>query len=310
MERAVNLSQLMVLKKFVSDFSALDGHYIFAHLTGPDCLQQQLHNPFRVDGMTWFLCHEGSMTIDLNLTGYDLIPNTLLITGPESIIAVKDVDVEALDAYMLFLSTDFMRDLNIDPNAFRRLQITDQYEHRPVLKIESREASLMTRYFDLLHHNTTSNTDESIIKAISKCLISALLYQVLQFATRRIDLLEASRPASGKASQYNRKHRHAYVRDFMALLHEHHLTQRSVAFYAEQMFVTPKYLSLVVKEITGKTAAQWIDELVILEAKNMLRFSEKNVQQVAYALNFPNQSSFGKYFKNLTGMSPSAYQKS
>lgn len=309
MEKAVNLSQLMGIKKFVSDFSALDENYIFAHLTGPDCLQKAMHEPFRVNGMTWFLCREGSMTIDLNLTGYELTPNTLMMTGPESIITVKEVDVANLDAYMLFLSNEFLNDLNIDPNTFRRLQITDKYEHRPVLKIEPREGALVTRYFELIHHNTTANTDETFVKAISKCLIAALLYQVMQFAAKRVDLLEATRPAMGKASKFNRKHRNAYVREFMALLHEHHMRERSVAFYADQMFVTPKYLSLVVKEITGKTAAQWIDELVILEAKNMLRFSEKNVQQVAYALNFPNQSSFGKYFKNLTGQSPSVYQK-
>ena len=52
-----------------------------------------------------------------------------------------------------------------------------------------------------------------------------------------------------------------------------------------------------------------IDEFVILEAKNLLRFSGKNIQQIAYELNFPNQSSFGKYFKHLTGMSPSEYQR-
>jgi AraC-like DNA-binding protein len=74
------------------------------------------------------------------------------------------------------------------------------------------------------------------------------------------------------------------------------------------MFISPKYLSLVIKEATGKSAGDWIDQYVIQEAKNQLRFSGKNVQQIAYDLNFSNQSSFGKYFKNLTGMSPTAFQ--
>ena len=83
-----------------------------------------------------------------------------------------------------------------------------------------------------------------------------------------------------------------------------------MAFYASKLFISPKYLSLIVKETTGKSAARWIDEFVLMEAKNMLRYSGKNIQQVAYALNFSNQSSFGKYFKHLTGMSPTEYQKS
>ena len=61
---------------------------------------------------------------------------------------------------------------------------------------------------------------------------------------------------------------------------------------------------------TGRSAATWIDDYVLTEAKHLLRFSGKNIQQVAYELNFTNQSSFGKYFKHLTGMSPSEYQHS
>ena len=103
--------------------------------------------------------------------------------------------------------------------------------------------------------------------------------------------------------------RSSYVHDFMRLVHLHYTRERSVNFYASQLFISPKYLSLLVKEATGRSAARWIDHFVITEAKNLLRFSGKNVQQVAYALNFSNQSSFGKYFKHLTGMSPTEYQK-
>jgi AraC-like DNA-binding protein len=94
------------------------------------------------------------------------------------------------------------------------------------------------------------------------------------------------------------------------LVHIYYSKERAVKFYADKLFISPKYLSLLVKEATGRSAANFIDEFVVLEAKNMLRFSGKNIQQIAYALNFSNQSSFGKYFKHLTGMSPTEYQKS
>ena len=96
----------------------------------------------------------------------------------------------------------------------------------------------------------------------------------------------------------------------MQLVHRHHGSERTVRFYADKLFISPKYLSILIKEATGKSAAEWIDEFVILEAKNLLRFSGKNIQHVAYALNFPNQASFGKYFKHITGMSPSQYLRS
>lgn len=81
-------------------------------------------------------------------------------------------------------------------------------------------------------------------------------------------------------------------------------------YYAEKMFITPKYLSVLIREATGHSAVDWIDQYVILEAKNMLRYSGKNIQQIAYDLNFSNQSAFGKYFKNITGVSPSEFRHS
>ena len=87
-------------------------------------------------------------------------------------------------------------------------------------------------------------------------------------------------------------------------------SERSVKFYADQLCLTPKHLSGVVKEVSGKTVGEWIDELVILEAKALLNSSSMNIQEIADRLNFANQSFFGKYFKHYTGMSPKEYRKS
>lgn len=71
-----------------------------------------------------------------------------------------------------------------------------------------------------------------------------------------------------------------------------------------------KYLSQVIKSVTGRLAGEWISEYVILEAKALLKSNKYTVQQVCDMLNFANQSFFGKYFKRKTGMSPRAYMKS
>ncbi len=127
-----------------------------------------------------------------------------------------------------------------------------------------------------------------------------MIYQMILVNYRRIghDKISGNRSVS----------RTTIVRDFIKLVHVHYTTERSVGFYAGRLCISPKYLSLLVKEATGRSAARWIDEFVLMEAKNLLRYSGKNVQQVAYALNFPNQSSFGKFFKHLTVQSPTAYQ--
>jgi AraC-like DNA-binding protein len=96
---------------------------------------------------------------------------------------------------------------------------------------------------------------------------------------------------------------------FLRVLSETFRKERSVNYYANKLFLTSKHLSRVVKEISGKTAGEWIDDFVILEAKALLRSSEKSIQEISEALHFANQSFFGKYFKHHTGMSPKEYRR-
>jgi AraC-like DNA-binding protein len=81
-----------------------------------------------------------------------------------------------------------------------------------------------------------------------------------------------------------------------------------VGFYAKKLCMAPKYLSAVIKEKTGKSAFEWINDYVILEAKSLLKSTNMTIQQISDELNFANQSFFGKYFKRLAGMSPKSYR--
>ena len=67
-------------------------------------------------------------------------------------------------------------------------------------------------------------------------------------------------------------------------------------------------MSALIKEVSGRSAAQWIDDYVILEAKSLLKYSDLSIQEIAYRLNFSTQSFFGKYFKQHTGISPGQYK--
>ena len=81
-----------------------------------------------------------------------------------------------------------------------------------------------------------------------------------------------------------------------------------MGFYARQLCITPKYLTTLIKRISGLSVSEWIDNYVIIEAKTLLKYSHMSIQEIAYYLNFPNQSFFGSYFKRNTGMSPSQYK--
>ena len=109
-------------------------------------------------------------------------------------------------------------------------------------------------------------------------------------------------------SEYNRN-QEIYKR-FMQAVQKNYMQERSITYYADLLCISPKYLSQVIKNVTGRLAGEWIRDYVILEAKALLKSNKYTVQQVCDMLNFANQSFFGKYFKKRTGMSPKAYMKS
>ena len=96
---------------------------------------------------------------------------------------------------------------------------------------------------------------------------------------------------------------------FIHLLSDNFRSERNVSWYSDQLCLTPKYLSEVVKNVSGRTAGQWIANFVVMEIKQLLANTSLSVKEIAVRLNFSNQSFLGKYFKNATGFSPSDYRK-
>ena len=223
----------------------------------------------------------------------------LMVIGHDSIFNGVSFEPGNIDAYILMVAPEFLRDINIDTSVLQTIKLSPNVV--PLISLSDTEMRLTARYLELIHSNTSDNTEAIYVRNISRCILAALVYQLMQFGQNRTD--DEKVPVS-------QSRRSNYVKQFIKLVHEHYRTERSVAFYAKRLFISPKYLSMLVKEASGRSAAEWIDSHVILEAKNLLRFSGLNVQQVAFTLNFSNQSSFGKYFKHLTGMSPTEFQRS
>lgn len=98
------------------------------------------------------------------------------------------------------------------------------------------------------------------------------------------------------------------VARFLQCVRENYREHRELGFYANELQLTPKYMSHVVFEQTGRHPSKWIKDYVILEAKSMLRSGRYTIQQIAEELHFPNQSFFGKYFKEAVGVSPKKWK--
>lgn len=298
-EKLVDLSLITQVQRYANDFSRFGDSFVFLHKTADSNGKElEMSMPMRFGGLMFSLCLAGDVSVDVNLSTYHITADTVFIIGPDSIVKLNEGS-EDVDVYMLFISPEFIRDINIDMNVLS----PRMYSHprSPLFKLSSKEMSLLKKYFELLHVVAKESSEDVYSKNISRCLLASILYQMMQFVDKRKSTV--SEEPAGYSRRMN------YVQEFIRLVHKYHRSERSVGFYAGKLFISPKYLSLIVKESTGRSAAEWIDEYVIIEAKNMLRFSGKNIQQVAYELNFTSQSSFGKYFKHLTGMSPSEFMK-
>lgn len=304
MEKTINLQQLSALAGMASEYSNLNDDYLFAHIEGRGDdggrWDSGAPGPLRIDGMMWVLCLDGEMELDINMERCTLTRGCITVTSPGTIINMHPMVSRDWRCYLLVVSADFMQDINFDLNVLSQMPNRGAFNN-PVQRIGDEDMEGIRRYFDLLHLNSEAGRDPAYARPIARCLIAALIYNIIEVVRRSLPAVADEGPKNSR--------RLTYVRSFMSLVHEHHRHERSVAFYAGRLFISPKYLSLIIKEHTGHSAAQIIDNLVILEAKNLLRYSGKNIQQVAYELNFPNQSSFGKYFKHLTGMSPTEYQR-
>lgn len=281
--------------------------YVYVHVTpdGDVDAVRELQRAIRFNGMIITLVVGGQMNLTVNMEYYKLSRNSMFVTGPNSIISVDNESIKNLEAYVLFVSTDFLRDLNFEIVVLNSMPLG--MRSGPCTMLTETEVKMLSSYLDLLDANARHNEipgDEHLVKSISRTLLTATFYQLMVIGMKRRS------DAEDEAAHKPRSRRMIYTHEFVRLVRKHFRYERSVAFYAGKLCMSAKYLSLVVKDCTGHSAAEIIDDHVILEAKNLLRFSGKNIQQVAYELNFSNQSSFGKYFKHLTGMSPSEFQNS
>lgn len=293
-----------LLEKIASEYSRLAEEAVLAHISmNLTNFVAPANNAFRVDGVVLILLVKGSLRVNVNFKDFDMRGPSVITLHHGSVVSIiSDGDDDEIDMYVLWCSPSFIQNLNVSFSA-----ISDRAIHQrdvPGIEVSDREISTLIRYFSLIRSAMNDSYNLQLSRHIVSSLTSGLVYQLLLYVYKQYDATAESDQTSMSPG------RRSYVHDFIKLVHRHYTTERSVNFYASKLFISPKYLSLLVKEATGQSAARWIDLFVITEAKNLLRYSGKNIQQVAYALNFSNQSSFGKYFKHLTGMSPTEFQKS
>ena len=254
--------------------------------------------PSRLNALIIGVGTEGETSLTSNLQEFRLKKDSLFIFSPKHILQVQSNN--RFKAHLIVIAPDFLKRINIDTK--RMMPLFLQFGSLPCMELTHAESQSLRSFISMVEQELKgSETDFS--SEIIGGLIAATIYKVGDILTHYLtEHPEVDSPIHNRAEEY--------FRQFTELLGEHYKHERSVGFYARQLCITPKYLTTIIRKTSGRTAAEWIDDYVVLEAKNLLKYSTMSIQEISYYLNFPNQSFFGKYFKRHVGMSPQEYRNS
>ena len=250
----------------------------------------KIGQPYRLQEGRIAIITNGRARVLINLIEYIFRPNYISLIAPCSIIQIIETSQD-FDAHMMAIEHNFLpvsgkeeffaHFLQRKKNLLLPLTTTEQ------VQIEN----FITVMWDVLQ-------EPVFRKEVIQHLLAGLLYNIEYIAKNK-----------GQSESSPLTHQNDIFQRFISLVNTYSKTERNVSFYADKLCLTPRYLNTVIRQASQQTVMDWINQSIILEAKVLLKHSNRLVYQISDELNFPNPSFFSKFFKRMTGMTPQEYQK-
>lgn len=277
---------------------ALEIHFLndeFRVCRNLKCLPLTTYPSYIQEGLIIF-CLRGTACVQIYDNEHLLRENELTVCFPGQLVSFKDVSDDFL-TLTLILSNAFYDDVL---SGMRRLSPHFFFYMRSHFwfTLNEREINGFGGYFNLISDKVRKNQGLYSREAIIHLLRFFYLDLYNTYLNNSL-LMGGKKPDARKEELANQ---------FFKLIMQHYKENREVTFYADKLFITSKYLSMVIKEVSGKSAKDWIIEYIVLEIKALLKNSTLNIQQIAMKTNFANQSSLGRFFRKHTGMSLLEYR--
>ena len=251
------------------------------------------HHLFKLEDACIFFCHNGEARIEIDLLEYDIMPNTQIIFLPNSIINYSYASPDLSISYITFSNAFFQEaTVRLDPSFFHFLK------ENPVVTLPVERTRTINGLIIAL---------EDLYKDKENCFRLQILRNYIQ--SFLLDIYDKTHRIFEQNRPEGISRQEELFKRFIQLIHKHCLNQREVSFYAQKMFITPRYLSAIAQTVAGETAKNIIDKHVILEIKVLLESTDLSIQEIANRLQFPDQSFFGRYFKKHIGISPQYYRR-
>lgn len=251
--------------------------------------------PLRIDALLIALCTDGTGKIGIDLRQYDVKKNTLIVIQPKNYIYASEFSQD-FKCSVVVCSHHLVED--VLPKLTDLMPLLIHHRTEPVTQLTDNESLGIRNFYDFLRSKLRGPKTRFLQHKINS-ILQATLYEMMDIIDQR----------SSKVPESAHTRKEEIMAKFIIAVSEEFRTERQVAYYAQKLCISPKHLSSVVKEISGRTAGDWIENYVVMESKVLLKTTDMTIQEVAVYLNFANQSFFGKYFKQHTGCSPTAYRK-
>lgn len=252
-----------------------------------------LGKPFRTDCTIVVQVLKGNATANINRVSYQFSAPCLIVLLAGQVVQYEADEHSVTKSRVVAFSDQFM--MQLYGMSLRMNEIFSMLLLNPVINLTRQLENDIDLYVRSAL-SIASYTDNPHRLDAFRHLTFSLFYGSLSFSL----MTDTSFKARSSA----------LCNDFFSLVRANVFKKRRLDFYASELCITRRYLGMVVSDVTGRTPAYWIDYHLISEAKRLLSDTGMSIQQICEKLNFPSQSSFGKYFKRLTSMSPLSYRKS
>lgn len=248
----------------------------------------------KIDKMIFIACVKGRLQVDVNDRRYTIKAKDILLCRPNVILGNYIISSDFRGRIICLTQKNIMEHIHVDNNIWNK---AFRIEENPIIHMEN--SKLLEAYGRLITLRL-AHEQRPYRKDIISYIIWAAIYEILA----EVEIYLESSPGDRTITQAD-----ILFKKFLKLVSATEVKSRSVSKYAERLCVTPKYLSTVCKQISGKTAYEWINQFVITDIQHLLKYSEKSIKEISEYLNFPNISFFGKYVKTHLGYSPKEYRR-
>lgn len=244
--------------------------------------------------LTFCLIAAGTFECMVNQSHYYLSPRSLAILPEKSFIKTMETS-DDFKGYLVTMDRSFMESLHIGMKSV----VSWRRNSAPVVhRLSKKDMDVYRLYLTLIIENRKEE-DTATKEEINWLLAKALCCRIFGEYTE-----------TEKTQNETHTRKEALAKQFVALAQDEAVDHRDLAYYADKLCVTPKYLSGVVSKITGKKATKWIDDCVMVHAMRLLKTTDENISQISDKLSYQTPSDFSRCFKRITGMTPRQYRKS